>query len=166
MRQAPFGRKAANEKFPAVSGNLSEVENTLSKAAAGMRVLVADQDAKTSELMRSLNGREGCRIVSVGDGREAFRVLKTDADFQVAIFNMPMQHLHGVDIVKYMKTEKRLMHIPVVVISGGGDIKTVAESFAAGALALLSKPFTVDQLHRTIRLALNITGRAGARRAA
>ena len=60
---------------------------------AGARVLVADQDAMTSELLRSLNGREGYRIVSVTDGREAFRVLKTDADFQVAIFNMAMPHL-------------------------------------------------------------------------
>ena len=166
MRQAPFGRKAANEKFPAVSDNLSEVENTLSKAAAGMRVLVADHDAKTSELMRSLNGREGCRIVSVRDGREAFRVLKADADFQVAIFNMPMQHLHGVDIVKYMKTEKRLMRIPVVLIGGEGDAKTVVESFAAGAIALLPKPFTAEQLHRTLRLALKSSGYTEVRRAA
>jgi len=65
-----------------------------------------------------------------------------------------------------MKTEKRLMRIPVVLVSGGGDTKTVAEGFAAGAIALLQKPFTAAQLHRTLRLALNQNGRAEVRCAA
>jgi len=166
MRQSQFGRNLTNDQFPNLTRNLSLVENSLSNVMAGARVLVADQDGLTSELLRSLNGREGYRIVSVSDGREAFRVLKTDADFHVAIFNMAMPHLHGVDIVKYMKTEKRLMRIPVVLISGKNDTKTVAEGFAAGALALLPKPFSAEQLHRILRLALNSTGRAEARRAA
>jgi len=164
MRQAQFGR--TSDQFPQLSRNLAVVENSLSNVLAGARVLVADQDAATGELLRSLNDREGYRIVSVSDGREAFRLLKADANFQVAIFNMTMPHLHGVDIVKYMKTEKRLMRISVVLVSGGGDTKTVAEGFAAGAIALLQKPFNATQLHRTLRLALNQTGRAEVRCAA
>src|SRR5438132_524607 len=115
MRPAQFGRNLAHDQFPNLSRNLSAVENSLSNALAGARVLVADQDSTTSDLLRSLN-REGYRIVSVSDGREAFRRLKTDANFHVAIFNMTIPHLHGVDIVKYMKTEKRLMRIPVVLV--------------------------------------------------
>ena len=164
MKQSQFGR-LAGDQFPNFNHNLSLVENSLSNAMAGARILVADQDATTSELLRSLN-REGYRIVSVSDGRAAFRMLKTDADFHAAIFNMAMPHLHGVEIVKYMKTEKRLMRIPVVLISGEGDTQTVAEGFAAGAIALLPRPFTAEQLHRILRLALNSTGRAEVRRAA
>src|SRR5436853_5647230 len=163
MKQGPCRRNLATDQLPSLSRNLSVVENSLASAAVCARILVGDQDATTSELLRSLNDRAGYRIVSVNDGRKAFRVLKTDADFHVAIFNMTMPHLHGVDIVKYMKTEKRLMRIPVVLVSGGGDMKTVAEGFAAGAIALLQKPFTATQLHRTLRLALNQTGRAEVR---
>ena len=40
-----------------------------------------------------------------------------------------------------MKTEKRLMRIPVVMICTDYGLKHVTESFAAGALAVLPKPF-------------------------
>jgi len=163
MRPSPFGHSLASDRLATLSGNPS---GSVTNALAGARILLGDQDPTTSELLRSLNDRAGFRVVSVSDGREAFRVLKADADFQVAIFNITMPHLHGVDIVKYMKTEKRLMRIPVVLISDEGGAQTVAEGFAAGAMALLSKPFSAEQLHRTLRLAINMTGSAEVRRAA
>jgi len=89
------------------------------------------------------------------DGREAYRLLKSDADFKIAIFNMTMPNLRGLDIVRYMKTEKRLMRIPVLVVSGEPGLKQMSDSFAAGATVFLAKPFTPDQLQRTLRIALS-----------
>jgi len=121
---------------------------------AKVRILVADDDPATSELLRLMSARYGFEVVSVTDGREAFRLLKRDSAFAVAIFNMTMPNLQGVDIVRYMKTEKRLKRIPVIIVSGDQGIRTVSDSFAAGAMAFLAKPFGVDQLQRTLRLAL------------
>ena len=119
------------------------------------RVLVADDDQTTTEMLASIADGAAYRIVSVKDGREAYRVLMEDADFAVALFNMTMPHLHGVDLVRHMKTEKRLMRIPVIIVSGDNGIRTVADSFAAGAIAFLSKPFAAEQLQRTLLLALS-----------
>jgi DNA-binding NtrC family response regulator len=140
------------------SRSLARVETSLPSAIAHARILVADDDPITHELLGSISDRDGYRIVSVRDGREAYRLLRTDADFAVAILNMTMPHLHGVDIVRHMKTEKRLMRIQVIIVSGEGGIAAVADSFAAGAIAFLSKPFDVEQLRRTLRLALNNRG--------
>ena len=104
--------------------------------------------------MHLMSERHGFEIVTAGDGREAFRILKHDADFALAVFNMTMPNLHGVDIVRYMKTEKRLMRIPVIIVSGDQGLRTISDSFAAGAMAFLAKPFGVDQLRRALRLAL------------
>lgn len=119
------------------------------------RILVADDDASTSELLNSAGQQQGYKVVSVTDGREAFRLLRRDADFSLVIFNLTMPQLPGVDIVRYMKTEKRLMSIPVILVSGEGGLKSVVECFAAGAIAFLAKPFRLDQLRLTIRLALS-----------
>lgn len=117
------------------------------------RILIADNDQTTSQLARE--HKLSYRIISVSDGREAFRLLRQDADFSAAIFDMNMPHLPGVDLLRYMKTERRLMRIPVVIVSGDGGITSVADSFAAGALVFLAKPFATDQLHHAIEIALS-----------
>ncbi len=129
------------------------------------RVLIADDDPKTAQILTSIADGSAYRIVCTKDGREAYRVLMDDADFAAAIFNMTMPHLHGVDLVRHMKTEKRLMRIPVIIVSGDGGIRTVADSFAAGAIAFLAKPFAAEQLQRTLLLALSSNRREAAQAA-
>jgi two-component system OmpR family response regulator len=119
------------------------------------RVLVADNDPSTRRLLISIAEKEDYTIVTVEDGREAYRVLKLDGNFSVAVFDMTVPNLDGVEIVRYMKTEKRLMQIPVVVLAGAEGLKLIAECFAAGAMAFLPKPFTTEQLRRTLRMAIN-----------
>jgi CheY-like chemotaxis protein len=118
------------------------------------RVLVVDDDPLTGQLLVAIGEREGYQVVSVDDGRKAYRMLKSDANFTAAVFNMTMPNLNGVDIVRHMKTEKRLMRIPVVIVAGDHGLKLISDSFAAGALAFLPKPFTTEKLARTIRLAI------------
>ncbi len=119
------------------------------------RILIADDDPATAETLASIADGSTYRIVSVKNGREAYRVLLDDADFGAAVFNMRMPNLHGIDLIRHMKTEKRLMRIPVIIVTDDHGIRTVADSFAAGAIAVLSKPFTAEQLQRTLMLALS-----------
>jgi CheY-like chemotaxis protein len=118
-------------------------------------VLVVDDDASTAALLNTVGEREGYQVVSVADGREAYRMLKSTADFAAAVFNMTMPHLNGVDIVRYMKTEKRLMRIPVIIVAGNHGLGLISDSFAAGALAFLPKPLTTEKLAQTVRMAIN-----------
>ena len=61
----------------------------------------------------------------------------------------------GVDLVRFMKTEKRLMRIPVVIVAGDDGLKLIANSFAASAIAFLSKPFKTEKLALIVRLAIS-----------
>lgn len=116
------------------------------------RILVADDDPVIRHLLTSIVKKEGYVPVPVNDGREAYRLLQTDADFRAAIFDMMMPHLGGMDVIRHMRTEKRLMRIPVVMITAEQDLKTMQDSFAAGATVFLSKPFTPEQLQFTLRM--------------
>jgi len=119
------------------------------------RLLVADADPFTGRLLASIGGSESYQIVSVEDGREAYQTLKSDGDFKAVILNATLPNVEGVEIVRYMKTEGRLMHIPIVVLGGVGGLKLISECFAAGAIAFLIKPFSAEHLRRTLQMAIS-----------
>ena len=123
-----------------------EVSNT------SRRILVADDDPVIRRLLTSIAGREGYTAVAVEDGREAYHILQSDADFSGAIFDMMMPHLDGLEVIRYMRTEKRLMRIPVMMITSEQDLKSTAASFAAGATVYLPKLFTAEQFQTIFKI--------------
>jgi CheY-like chemotaxis protein len=118
------------------------------------RVLIADDDPVIRRLLSAAVTSEGFTAVVVDDGRAAFRVLQSDADFTAAVFDMSMPGLNGIDVIRHMRTEKRLQRIPVMLITADQDLKVMSDSFAAGAVAFLSKPLTLDKLQTALRLLL------------
>jgi CheY-like chemotaxis protein len=125
------------------------------------RVLVADDDPVIRHLIASVLKRDGYVPVVAIDGREAYRILQSDANFKAAIFDMMMPYLEGVDIIRHMRTEKRLMRIPVLMITSERDLQVMVNSIAAGATLFLPKPFTSEQLQTTLGMLLGV-GVAGA----
>ena len=119
------------------------------------RVLVADDDPVMRHLLTTVVKQQKCEVVMASDGREAYRILQSDSKFRAAILDINMPFLEGLDLVHYMRSEKRLMKIPIMIITAEEDLKLMNDSFAAGATAFLSKPFTSDQLENAIRMLLH-----------
>lgn len=118
------------------------------------RVLVADDEPVIRQLVTSALEREGFKAVTANNGRDAYRLLQVDDDFKAVIFDMMMPGLKGIDIIRYMQTEKRLMRIPALMITSATDLKLMSDSFVAGAVLFLPKPFTREQLHTTLGMLL------------
>jgi DNA-binding response OmpR family regulator len=127
------------------------------------RVLIADDDPVIRRLVTSAVQRAGFEVVAAHDGREAYRILQSDCDFKGAIFDMMMPHLAGLDIIRFMRTEKRLMRIPAMMITSESDLKLMAETLSAGAVLFLRKPFSAEQLQVMVGMLLsksNLTTKA------
>jgi len=127
--------------------NASENE-TLEKR----RILVADDDPAILRLVSAILEKENYGVVSVRDGREAYKILQNDQNFTAAIFDVVMPHISGPELVRYMRTEKRLMRIPVMMMTAEQDPKLSSDSFAAGAVVFLPKPFTTAQLQIMLQM--------------
>ena len=123
------------------------------------RILIADDDPVIRHLVTSIVTKLGYKAVALSDGREACRLMAADADFKAAILDMSMPYLEGIDLIRYMRTEKRLMRIPVVLITAEQKITLMADSFAAGATAFLPKPFTPEQLQSLLQMLLAVATR-------
>lgn len=117
------------------------------EANVDRRVLVADDDPAILKLVATILEKEDYTVTAARDGREAYKILQAEEDFTAAIFDVVMPHISGPELVRYMKTEKRLMNIPVMMMTAEQDPKLSSDSFAAGAVVFLPKPFTTAQLH-------------------
>jgi CheY-like chemotaxis protein len=119
------------------------------------RVLVADDDPAILRLVTTLVEKEGYTVVTARDGREAVKLLQSDADFVAAILDVVMPHIEGPDLIRYMRSEKRLMRIPVIMMTAEQNPKHTSDSFTAGAVVFLPKPFTSSQLQIMLRMIVN-----------
>ena len=124
-------------------------------APSPQRILVADDDPVIRHLVTAVVKKEGYTPVVVNDGREAIRLLHADANFKAAIFDMMMPHIEGIEIIRHMRTEKRLMRIPAMMITSEQDLKLMTNSFEAGATVFLPKPFKTAQLQTMLRMLLS-----------
>ena len=123
------------------------------------RILVADDDPAILRLVTTLLEKDNYAVVTARDGREAYKHLQSDANFIAAVLDVVMPHISGPELVRYMKTEKRLMRIPVMMMTAEQDPKLSSDSFAAGAVVFLPKPFTTAQLQTMLQM---LIGKSGA----
>ena len=116
------------------------------------QVLVADDDPAILRLVKVVVEKEGYMVVSARDGKEAYKLLHSGETFAAAIFDVVMPYIQGTELVKYMQSEKRLMKIPVIMMTAEQNPRLSSESFTAGAVAFLPKPFTTSQLQTILRM--------------
>jgi len=122
------------------------------------RILVADDDPAILRLVQTILEKDNYKVVTARDGREAYKLLQHDTDFIAAVLDVVMPHISGPELVRHMKTEKRLMKIPVMMMTAEQDPKLSSDSFAAGAVVFLPKPFTTAQLQTMLQMLIGKGG--------
>lgn len=131
-----------------VQGTLVQGTLVQGTGAQMVRILLADDDATVRELaQRALSG-EGHDVVAVSDGLEAMDQLKVQA-FDLVISDLDMPGLDGMGLAA--KVISGLSGAKILLISGLEDELRRAGGFPSDRVATLQKPFSLDQLRRTVR---------------
>ena len=128
------------------------MNNNLTNETENRRMLVADDDPAILRLIATILEKENFTVVTARDGREAYRILQSDPNFTAAILDVVMPHISGPELVRFMKSEERLKRIPVMMMTAEQDPKLSSDSFAAGAIVFLPKPFTTAQLQIMLQM--------------
>jgi len=116
------------------------------------RILVADDDPEVLRSVRTVLESEGFIAVTAPDGKAAYKLLQDEEPFSAAIFDLVMPHIEGRDLVRYMQSERRLMKVPVIIMTTELSSRLSSDSFSAGAVAFLPKPFTDSQLKTMLNM--------------
>jgi serine/threonine-protein kinase len=167
---APFAAALSKDpsERPASAGALMDrLEHaglSVEPNGAALRVLLVDDDADTSELMRLLitAALEGAIVESACDGSTAMAILGARPP-SVAVLDLEMPGLAGVELVAAVRATAPAL--PLIVCSGTGDERTYRALRALGVRQFLVKPPDAAELVRTIRAVVDATGAAPAPRA-
>jgi CheY-like chemotaxis protein len=116
------------------------------------QILVADDDPAILRLVKAIVEKEGYAVISARDGKEAYKILQSGEPFVAAIFDVVMPYIQGTELAKHMQSEKRLMKIPVIIMTAEQNPRLSSDSFSSGAVAFLPKPFTTSQLQTMLRM--------------
>jgi len=103
------------------------------------RILVVDDTASNRDLMNRRLSRDGHVVTVAGSGEEALHILETQ-EFDLALADILMPDMNGIELLSRLKSHKRLREIPVIMISGLKDDDAIIRCIEAGAEDYLQKP--------------------------
>lgn len=115
-----------------------------------MRFLVVDDFSTMRRIVRGLLkeiGYNNCEEAE--DGVEALNMLKQSKfDFVVSDINMP--NMNGFDLLKAVKAEPSLKHIPVLMVTAEARKEDILLAAQSGAAGYVVKPFTKATLEEKV----------------
>ena len=120
------------------------------------RVVIADDDPMAVSLIESCLSRAGYEIHTTTNGIAALTMIER-VDPAVAILDINMPGLDGLAVLRQLKEDARLRHIPVMMLTGEGDPARVSDALDGGAGDYVLKPFKNEELIvRVGRLAASV----------
>ena len=115
------------------------------------RVLVIDDDPGVRDYLETLALRLGYRVTAVGDGEEALATLD-ESKPDIITLDAVLPGMDGLETLRRLK--QRIPDVPVVMLSGHGQARTIVEAMKLGASDFLRKPFEVEELELAFQKAL------------
>src|SRR6185295_9299699 len=115
-------------------------------------ILIIDDEKAIRKTLSEILSYEGYKIEEAGDGEEGLRRVR-DKTFDVVLCDIKMPKLDGIEFLE--KVRESNPDVPVIMISGHGNIDTAVEAVKKGAYDYIAKPPDLNRLLITIRNAMD-----------
>ncbi len=121
-------------------------------------ILIVDDcptDVELTTIAIETTGR-GISVCSAPDGQSALALLRNGHELPaIILLDMKMPCMDGSEVLREIRANDRLRHIPVVVVTSSSLESDRTEAIAAGASGYLQKPFALDQFSKDLESILH-----------
>jgi FixJ family two-component response regulator len=114
-------------------------------------VYVVDDDASIRAALRSLIRSVGLHVELFASPHEFLKAKRPEVP-SCLVLDVRLPGMSGLDLQRHLASDN--IHIPVIIITGHGDIPMSVRAMKAGAVEFLTKPFRDQDLLDAIQLAL------------
>jgi two-component system response regulator FixJ len=115
-------------------------------------VYVIDDDPAMRDSLEFLLDSAGFKV-ALFDSAQGFLDAMPALGFGCVVSDVRMPGLDGIDLLKRLKNDNK--QLPVIIMTGHGDVPLAVEAMKLGALDFLEKPFEDERLLNTISIALS-----------
>ena len=118
------------------------------------RILIIEDEASIRRVLTKILSEENdtYQVEDAEDGLIGFEKIKNN-DYDLVLCDIKMPKMDGVEVLQAVKKIKP--EIPIVMISGHGDMETAIQTMRLGAFDYISKPPDLNRLLNTVRNALD-----------
>lgn len=118
------------------------------------KILIVEDEAAIRRVLSKILKEEDATydVFEAEDGRRGLEMIQSQ-EFDLVFCDIKMPVMDGMELLAAM--QEQYSEIPVVMISGHGDIEVAVEAMRIGAFDYISKPPDLNRLLNTVRLALD-----------
>lgn len=116
-----------------------------------IKVLVVDDFATMRRIIKGVLKQLGfSNIVEAEDGDVALEELKKD-EYGLILADWNMPNMSGLDLLKAVRSDKKLQRIPFVMVTAEGQKDNILEAVKAGVSNYVIKPFTPETINEKLK---------------
>jgi DNA-binding NtrC family response regulator len=115
-------------------------------------ILIIDDEKAIRKALTEILSAEGYKTEEAGDGEEGLKKFK-ERSYDVVLCDIKMPKLDGIEFLQ--KATESNADVPVIMISGHGNIETAVDAVKKGAFDYISKPPDLNRMLITIRNAMD-----------
>jgi len=121
-----------------------------------IKIIVADDDPDIRDVLKLTLAEEDYEVIEAENGEEALKAIHTTSpDLVLLDYQMPI--MNGREVCRIIKKDILLRHVPIIMVTGKGDMDDKIGGIDAGADDYVVKPFEPKELQARIRMLLRRT---------
>jgi DNA-binding response OmpR family regulator len=113
-------------------------------------ILVADDEPHIGRIIKMKLEQGPFKVSIAYDGQEALDFINNDEHIDLALLDLMMPKLSGLDVLRQIREQERFKTLPCIILTAGGDAKHERDALALGATQFLTKPFSPKKLYALV----------------
>ena len=122
------------------------------------RILIVDDDPDILDVLEISLSEENYVLLKAMDGEEAIRIIKSKP-LDLVLLDYAIPKMNGRQVCMEVKKDILLRHLPIIMVTGKGEVSDKVGGIDAGADDYIVKPFEPKELLARIRMILRRTAR-------
>lgn len=120
-----------------------------------MRVLIAEDDPVSAELLEATLQELGYEVTVVSNGLDALQRLRSGR-YRIVVSDWEMPELNGLELCRRIRQRRWNGYIYFILLTSNGGVENVVQGLHAGADDFLTKPFNPQELHMRLSVGQRI----------